>query len=232
MTPMNLNVNWALDNGPGPMNHDHGDPAVLTESTPAIYRRHDGSKRCTIDVRIHPGMRAVLISNAKSCEIYSRDRHGELEYEGFAKAELISTRRWKLEVAAEVSHMLHGLWLHHIFAPCLQRWKRTRVQSAIELTCEFWSKAGVRSVRLIMCGLYPVDELVLWPIILEPWKASHEPSEATNISTARKSQMHGIQQMLQHRTQDIPPPSDTDPKRRFMHALATAALRQTPRVRT
>ena len=101
-----------------------------------------------------------------------------------------------------------------------------------QVTCQALFKAELRPVRLVMCGLDPADELVLWPIILETWKASPELSEATESSTAEISQMQGIQQMLQHKTQDRLSDSDTDPKRRFMHALATAALCQTPRVRT
>ena len=114
-----ISVNWTLDDGPGLVVHKQGDPAMLTESTPAIYRRRDGDKRCTIGMYIHKGIRTILFSNAKSCEIYG-ERCGKSEYQGFAKAELDSTRRWKLEVAAKVSHMLPGFWLQEGFAPCLR----------------------------------------------------------------------------------------------------------------
>ena len=86
-------------------------------------------------------------------------------------------------------------------------------------------------MRLLLCGLYPTDELALWPIILEPLRASSEMPAAAESSTTRQSQMQDIQQMLQQRTQDACLPSEADPKRRFMHALATAALRQAPKVR-
>ena len=87
-------------------------------------------------------------------------------------------------------------------------------------------KAGTRSVRLVLCGLHPTDQLRLWPIIVEPQKGSNEQAEGATNSTARQTQMQDIQQILQHSTQDPGLQSGADPKRRFMHALATAALRQ------
>ncbi len=87
-------------------------------------------------------------------------------------------------------------------------------------------------MRLVLFGLYPADELALWPITLMPLRASREPSAAAESSTTSQSQMQDIQQMLQQKTQDACLASEADPKRRFMHALATAALRQKPKVRS
>ena len=76
---------------------------MIAEHPPAaIYRRRDGSKRCTIDLRIRHGMQATVVSNAKSCEVYGISEDGEQEYQGSAKAELTSGALWKLGIAAKV----------------------------------------------------------------------------------------------------------------------------------
>ncbi len=96
------------------MFHEDKDLSIpVTDLPPAIYRRHDGSKRCTIDLRIQHGMQAIICSNAKSCEVYWVNEHGGQEYQGSTKAELTPTMRWEIRIAAKVGlHMLHGLLLH------------------------------------------------------------------------------------------------------------------------
>ena len=77
-----------------------------------------------------------------------------------------------------------------------------------------------------MCGLSPADELKLWSIVLEAQQASCEQTEAAADSTSGQAQMEDIRRMLQQSSIDASVHSDADPKRRFMHALATAALQQ------
>lgn len=86
-------------------------------------------------------------------------------------------------------------------------------------------------MRLVMCGLFPADELKLWSIVLEPHQPSCEPTVAAAGSTSGQAQMEDIRRMLQQSSIDASLHSDADPKRRFMHALATAALQQPQRVR-
>ncbi len=103
MSSKDVSVNWTLEEGPGPILQKTGDPDIIAEHPlAAIYRRHDGSKRCTIDLRIRHGMQATVVSNAKSCEVYGISEDGEQEYQGSAKAELTSGALWKLGIAAKV----------------------------------------------------------------------------------------------------------------------------------
>ena len=98
-----FSVNWRLDGGADTAFHEHHNPSLpVIACHPAIYRRHDGSKRCTIDMRMQHGMQATLHSNAKSCEVYWVNAHGEQEYQGSVKAEYTSTDGWKLNIAAKV----------------------------------------------------------------------------------------------------------------------------------
>ena len=81
-----------------------------------------------------------------------------------------------------------------------------------------------------MSGLDPTDQLELWPILLKPLEACDGLSKAKESSAAGRTQLEDIQQMLQRNALDTSLASDADPKRRFMHALATAALKRAVRV--
>ena len=95
-------INWTLEEGKCTVLKASDDQCSLAECAPAIYRQRDGDKRCTVDMRIQQGMHATISSNAKSCEIYGIHEQGQQEYQGFAKAEPLTMRRWKLKVAAKV----------------------------------------------------------------------------------------------------------------------------------
>ncbi|CAK0783199.1 hypothetical protein CVIRNUC_006398 [Coccomyxa viridis] len=77
-----------------------------------------------------------------------------------------------------------------------------------------------------MCALASPEQLTLWRVMFEPSKAACRHQEASRESMSSMSQMTSIRQMLQQSTlEDLQ--QTCDPKRRFMHALATAALQQT-----
>lgn len=86
-------------------------------------------------------------------------------------------------------------------------------------------------MRLVMCGLSPANELKLWSIVLEAQQASCEQTEAAADSTSGQAQMEDIRRMLQQSSIDASLLSEADPKRRFIHAMATAALQHPHRVR-
>ena len=76
-----------------------------------------------------------------------------------------------------------------------------------------------------MCALASPEQLTLWRVMFEPSKAACRHQEASRESMSSMSQMTRIRQMLQQSTlEDLQ--QTCDPKRRFMHALATAALQQ------
>lgn len=103
MASRNIEFNWMLvEEKCTVLQKVHG-PGVPAETSPAIYRREDGDKRCTVNMIIQHGMHAMILSSAKSCEIYSIDEHGRQEYQGFCRGMLDADKRWRLRVAPKVS---------------------------------------------------------------------------------------------------------------------------------
>lgn len=74
-----------------------------------------------------------------------------------------------------------------------------------------------------------MDQLKLWQVAFEP---AHEEDGAAVDASSGSAQMADIRQMLQQSTLDASLQSEADPKKRFMHALAAAALRQVMRMYT
>ena len=85
---MNTKINWRLVEEKCTVLQKVHDSEIPAENFPAIYRREDRDKRCTVNMIIQHGMHAMILSNAKSCEIYSIDEHGRQEYQGFCRGTL------------------------------------------------------------------------------------------------------------------------------------------------
>lgn len=98
-----VSINWTLEAGNcrvSPACEDSSDP---TDSLPAIYNRGSGKQRCTIDLNIPTGQQALILSNAKSCEIYSTDEQRKHEYQGSCRGTIDADGGWQLTIAARVS---------------------------------------------------------------------------------------------------------------------------------
>ena len=103
MTSRDVEINWRLVEEKCTVLQEGHNSEISAETSPAIYRREDRDKRCTVNMIIQHGMHAMILSNAKSCEIYSIDEQGRQEYQGFCRGTLYADERWQLRVAPKVS---------------------------------------------------------------------------------------------------------------------------------
>ena len=98
-----FSINWTLQEGQCQLLTSPQDGSLELPSSPGIYSKDESDNRCMLDIHVPQDHQAVLISNAKACEVHEICEGQRQEYQGLCRATQYGTGMWQLTMSAQVS---------------------------------------------------------------------------------------------------------------------------------
>ena len=98
-----FSINWTLQEGQCQLLTSPQDGSLELPSSPGIYSKDESDNRCMLDIHVPQDHQAVLISNAKACEVHEICEGQRQEYQGSCRATQYGTGMWQLTMSAQVS---------------------------------------------------------------------------------------------------------------------------------